>query len=155
MAVQVGAAAPEFTLPNQDGQMVRLSDFRGRKVVLFAFPKAGTPGCTTQACAFRDEFPAFTSTNAVVLGISADTPADLKAWKQNKKLPYDLLSDERHTTLEQYGAWGMGVGLIRLPVVNRSYWVIDEQGVIIAMQTGIGPKQSVTEAITALQSARV
>lgn len=154
MTLKVGDKAPDFTLPNQDGQPVSLADFRGRKVVMFAFPKAGSLGCTMQACAFRDEFPTIESTNAVVLGISADTPADLKAWQQNKHLPYDLLSDENHSTLEVYGAWGAGIGPIRLPVANRSYWVIDEDGVIADLQIGIGPKQSVNEAIKALHPAR-
>lgn len=133
--------------------MHRLSDYRGRTVILFAFPKAGTPGCTAQACGFRDEFPQIEASGAVVFGISADKPADLKQWQKNKKLPYPLLSDTAHTTLEQYGAWGVGVGPVKLPVVNRSVWIIGADGKIIDMQIGIPPGQSVSKAVKALQPA--
>ncbi|HYO87540.1 MAG TPA: peroxiredoxin, partial [Candidatus Limnocylindrales bacterium] len=102
----VGEQAPDFQLVNQDGQTVKLSDYRGKKVVLFAYPKAGTPGCTTQACGFRDEFPKLTAANVVVLGISADAPRDQLKWKQKEELPYDLLSDPEHAVLEAWGAWG-------------------------------------------------
>ncbi len=152
--LKIGNNAPHFELVNQDGQRVRLSDFRGKKVVLFAFPKSGTPGCTNQACEFRDEFTNINSKNAVVLGVSGDTPADLRSWKEAKKLPYDLLSDRDHTMLTAYGAWGMGIGIIRVPLINRSYWVIDESGVIIDMQVGVAPRASVEKAIKALNDAQ-
>jgi peroxiredoxin Q/BCP len=151
--VKIGDAAPDFELINQDNKRVKLSDYRGKKVVIFSFPKAGTPGCNNQACEFRDEFPAFTGSNAVVLGVSADTSAELNSWKIAKKLPYDLLSDRDHTMLTAYGAWGMGIGIIRVPIVNRSYWVIDENGVIIDMQVGVAPRASVEKAIKALNAA--
>ena len=102
----IGQPAPDFELPNQDGKPVRLGDFRGKKVVLFAYPKADTPGCTTQACGFRDHFPRIETKNAVVLGISPDQPEDLLKWKQKQSLPYDLLSDPEHKVLEAWGAWG-------------------------------------------------
>lgn len=108
-------------------------------------------GCNTQACEFRDEFPRIAAHNAIVLGISADDPAQLKKWRTNRKLNYDLISDVNHTVLEQWGAWGVGalVG-IKLPIVNRSYWVIDERGILIDQQIGVGPKDSVEKAIAAL-----
>jgi thioredoxin-dependent peroxiredoxin len=150
----IGEAAPEFELLNQDGQRVRLSDYRGKKVVIFAFPKADTAGCNAQACTFRDEFPKISANNAVVLGVSADTPEELRRWKQNRKLPYDLLSDRDHTMLTAYGAWGMSMlGLIKVPIINRSYWVIDENGVLIDQQVGVMPKTSVEKAIQALNEA--
>src|SRR5690606_19777985 len=102
----VGEKAPDFELKNQNGETVRLSDYRGRKVVLFAFPKAFTSGCTAQACGLRDSFPLLENVNATVLGLSPDPPEDLKAWKEAENLPYDLLSDPDHTVLEQWGAWG-------------------------------------------------
>jgi len=150
--LKIGDAAPDFALVNQDGETVRLSDYRGRKVVIFAFPKAGTLGCNNQACEFRDEFPKLESHNAVVLGVSADSPSELLTWKLNKKLPYDLLSDKDHTMLQAYGAWGMDIGLFKLPVITRSVWVIDENGIIIDMQIGIAPKASVERAIRALNA---
>ena len=150
--LKIGDAAPDFALVNQDGETVRLSDYRGRKVVIFAFPKAGTLGCNNQACEFRDEFPTLESHNAVVLGVSADSPSELLTWKLNKKLPYDLLSDKDHTMLQAYGAWGMDIGLFKLPVITRSVWVIDENGIIIDMQIGVAPKASVERAIRALEA---
>ena len=96
----IGEQAPDFELKNQNGQTVKLSDYRGKKVVLFAFPKAGTSGCTTQACGLRDEFPQIESANATVLGLSPDMPEELLKWKQDENLPYDLLSDPDHAVLE-------------------------------------------------------
>ncbi|PJF25011.1 MAG: peroxiredoxin [Phototrophicales bacterium] len=124
-------------------------------MIIFAFPKAGTPGCNNQACEFRDEFPKLESHNAVVLGVSADSPTELLSWKMAKKLPYDLLSDPDHTMLKAYGAWGMGFGIIKLPVITRSVWVIDENGIIVDMEIGVGPKSSVERAIRALNAQAV
>jgi peroxiredoxin Q/BCP len=151
--LKIGSAAPDFTLCNQDGRNVSLRDLRGRKVVIFAFPKADTMGCNAQACAFRDEFPSISASNAVVLGVSADSVEELARWKTNKKLPYDLLSDPQHTMLTAYGAWGMGIGLIKLPFINRSYWVIDQNGILIDMQLGVQPRASVEKAIKAINEA--
>lgn len=145
---KVGETAPDFELPNQDGQMVRLSSFRGRKVILFAFPKADTPGCTTQACGFRDAFPQIEAGNAVVLGISADSQKDLAKWKKKQNLPYDLLSDPEHQVLEQWGAWGEKsmYGKTYMGVI-RSHWVIDENGVLSDEQIKISPEKSVEGAV--------
>lgn len=155
--VNIGELAPDFALPNQDGQIIRLSDFRGKKVIIFAFPQANTMGCNAQACSFRDELPEFEAGNAVVLGLSIDPQDALKSWKDLKKLPYDLLSNPDHKVLEEWGAWGVPVfGLVTLPRTMRSYWVIDEAGKLIDMQIGVGPKESVTKALQALnQTARV
>ncbi len=145
---KVGETAPDFELPNQDGQMVRLSSFRGRKVILFAFPKADTPGCTTQACGFRDAFPQIEAGNAVVLGISADSQKDLAKWKKKQNLPYDLLSDPEHQVLEQWGAWGEKsmYGKTYMGII-RSHWVIDENGVLSDEQIKISPEKSVEGAV--------
>lgn len=149
----IGQPAPDFELLNQEGQTVRLSDYRGKKVVIFAFPKANTGGCNAQACAFRDELPRIESSNAVVLGVSTDSVETLKGWKQSKKLQYDLLSDSDHKFLEAWGAWGIPViSIIKIPMAMRSYWVIDEQGILIAAQVGVGPTDSVEKALKAINS---
>jgi peroxiredoxin Q/BCP len=140
----IGEQAPDFALKNQDGKTVKLSDFRGKKVVLFAYPKAGTPGCTTQACGFRDQFPRIQSANAVVLGLSPDEVNDLLKWKAEERLPYDLLSDPDHTTLEAWGAWGEKSMYGKTYVgVIRSHWVIDENGVVADAQVKVSPEKSV------------
>lgn len=150
----IGEKAPDFALPNQDGKIVRLSDYLGRKVVIFAFPRANTGGCNAQACGFRDEFESFRSSNAVILGISADSPETLRAWKRDKNLPYDLLSDGNHAVLEPWGAWGIPLfGILRVPMVNRSYWVIDERGVLIDQKINISPGASVRRALEAVEQA--
>lgn len=150
----VGEQAPDFELLNQDGKPVKLSDFRGHKVVLFAYPKAGTSGCTTQACGFRDEFPRIDGANAVVLGLSPDEPDALRKWKDAENLPYDLLSDPDHATLEAWGAWGEKsmYGKSYMGVI-RSHWIIDENGVVADAQIKVSPTDSVALATQFLAQA--
>lgn len=151
MTLKIGDTAPDFELLNQDGKLVKLSDYRGKKVILFAYPKASTPGCTTQACGFRDNFPKVESSNAVVLGISPDEPKDQKKWKDRENLPYDLLCDTDQKVLEAYGVWGEKsmFGKKYMGVV-RSHWVIDENGVLVDVQVGVNPTQSVERALATL-----
>ena len=140
----IGEQAPDFELKNQNGDSVKLSDYRGKKVVIFAYPKAGTSGCTTQACGFRDEFPKIEAGNAVVLGLSPDQPEDLLKWKKKEHLPYDLLSDPDHEVLEAWGAWGekSNYGKKYMGVI-RSHWIIDENGIIADAQIKVSPEKSV------------
>lgn len=151
MTLKIGDVAPDFELPNQDGKLIKLSDYRGKKVILFAYPKASTPGCTTQACGFRDQFPKVESANAVVLGISPDEPKDQKKWKERENLPYDLLCDTEQKVLEAYGVWGeKSMFGKKYMGVTRSHWVIDENGVLMDVQVGVNPKESVERAITTI-----
>jgi peroxiredoxin Q/BCP len=142
-----GQPMPDFSLKNQDGETVNLRDLRGKKVVLFAFPRADTPGCTRQACGFRDNFANILTKNATVLGISADSPEDLKKWQEKEGLQYDLLSDPDHVLLEQLGAWGEKTNFGKTYTgVIRSHWVFDEDGNVIDQRLNISPEDSVQKA---------
>ena len=148
----VGKAAPDFSLLNQDEKEVKLSDYRGQRVVIFAFPKANTMGCNNQACSFRDMFPQISARNAVVLGVSSDSAQTLAAWKKRQRLQYDLLSDPDHEMLEAWDAWGFDLKLFKLPIgATRSYWVIDEAGVLVDQQIGVRPQESVDRAMAAVE----
>jgi thioredoxin-dependent peroxiredoxin len=103
---EVGDRAPAFTLPDQSGEPVKLSDFKGKAVVLYFYPKDDTPGCTREACSFRDEHSALVKAGAVVLGVSPDSTASHQKFAGKFELPFPLLADTDHTVSEKYGAWG-------------------------------------------------
>ena len=103
--IEAGTEAPDFTLPNQDGEDVTLSSLRGGPVVLYFYPKADTPGCTTQACGIRDRTAEYDAAGAVVLGVSPDEPAALRKFADKYRLPFTLLSDPDHKVAEAYGVW--------------------------------------------------
>ena len=105
IVVEAGSAAPNFELPDADGKIVRLADLKGKTVVLFFYPRADTPGCTAEACAFRDAKVDFDTADVVLLGISADTQADQSKFAAKFNLPFQLLSDTDHKIAEAYGAW--------------------------------------------------
>jgi peroxiredoxin Q/BCP len=148
----VGAKAPAFTLLNQDGEEISLADLAGRTVVLFAYPKAATPGCTTQACGFRDAYAEVEAAGAVVLGLSPDPVGKLQRWREKQNFPYDLLSDPDHAVLEAYGAWGEKkmYGKTYEGVI-RSHWVIGPDGTLLDQHIKISPKDSVARALECLQ----
>lgn len=126
--LDTGSAAPSFSLPNQDGASVSLSDFRGRGVILFFYPQAMTPGCTTEACDFRDSVAPLEAAGYTVLGISRDEPAKLQEFRARDGLTYDLLSDADHSVHEQYGAWGekLNYGKTVLGVIRSTFIVADD-----------------------------
>lgn len=124
MELEIGKKAPDFTLLDQDGKKVKLSDFKGKRVVVFFYPKAMTPGCTREACDFRDEVAAFTKKKVAVLGISKDTPPGQKKFQEKYQLPFPLLSDADLEVQKAWGVWGkknmygkMVEGTIRTTVV--------------------------------------
>jgi peroxiredoxin Q/BCP len=129
--LEPGIVAPNFTLVNQDEQAIALKDLRGQRVILFFFPAAMTPGCTTQACDFRDSIPSLERAGYTVLGISRDTPEKLRNFRERDNLTYPLLSDPDHKVHSTYGTWGekMNYGKI-IEGVIRSTFVLDERGVI-------------------------
>src|SRR3954467_4340645 len=103
--IEPGQPAPDFELPNQDGAPVRLSDLRGRRIVLYFYPRADTPGCTTQACGIRDHRSDYEAAGAVVLGVSPDSVEAIKNFADKQSLDFRLLADADHAVAERYGAW--------------------------------------------------
>lgn len=149
--LNVGDPAPEFELVSSEQTTVTLSQLRGKRVVLFFYPRAGTSGCTTQACGFRDNFPRIEAAGATVVGISPDTPAALAKWKQKEQLPYLLLSDPDHQVAEAYGAWGEKSMYGRKYMgIIRSHFVIDPDGRLEDVQIKVSPSNSVSEALNVL-----
>ncbi len=143
--------APAFTLTSDENKSVSLSDYAGKRLLIFFFPKAGTPGCTAQACGFRDVFPQIQDAGATVIGISPDSPAALAKWRAAKNLPYILLSDPDHKVAEAFGAWGSRSMYGRLfNGIIRSHFVIDAEGRIEDAQVKIGPKNSVEQGLKTL-----
>ena len=148
----VGSMAPDFELRADDGATVRLSDYRGQRVVLYFYPKDMTSGCTTQACGFRDSYPEITERNAVVLGISPDGVESHVQFKSKYQLPFRLLADEGHQVAEMYGVWGekSNYGKTYFGII-RSHFVVDEQGLIADGQYKVSPEDSVENALVTLR----
>ena len=132
MLLEVGTKAPAFTLPDQDGKLVSLKDFKGQKVVLYFYPKDSTPGCTKQACNFGELLPQFREKGAVVIGVSKDSVASHKKFQEKFGLPFTLLSDTELKVIQAYGVWQEKnmYGKKTMGVV-RSTYLIDEKGVIV------------------------
>ncbi|MBR1561352.1 MAG: peroxiredoxin [Clostridia bacterium] len=128
----IGTPAPDFELPDQNGDLHKLSDYRGKKVILYFYPKDNTSGCTKQACGFAERYPQFTEKGAVVLGVSEDSVASHKKFEQNYGLPFTLLSDTEKTVIAAYDCWKekKNYGKVSMGVVRTTY-LIDEGGVIV------------------------
>jgi peroxiredoxin Q/BCP len=124
--IEAGDEAPDFTLPDQDGNPVRLADLRGRWVVVYFYPKADTPGCTTQACGVRDHTGDYERAGAVVLGVSPDKPAALRRFADKYGLPFTLLADADHVVADQYGVWA------EKSMYGRKYWGVTRSTFIVA-----------------------
>jgi peroxiredoxin Q/BCP len=139
--IQEGDTAPDFELENQDGKRVKLSELRGSPVVLYFYPKADTPGCTTQACGIRDRSDEYGAVGATVLGVSPDKPAKLRKFADKYGLPFTLLADTEHEVAESYGAW------VEKSMYGRTYWgnaratfVIDTDGKVARVFPKVSPK---------------
>ena len=130
--LEVGTQAPDFTLPDQDGQMHSLKEYRGQKVVLYFYPKDNTPGCSRQASGFGELYPQFTEKGAVVLGVSKDSVASHKKFQEKYNLPFTLLSDPEKTVIQAYDVWKekKSFGKTYMGVVRTTY-LIDEDGMIV------------------------
>ena len=129
--LQIGDKAPNFTLLNQDEQSVSLSDYKNKKIILWFYPKANTPGWIIEGQGFRDEFQKFEEKNIQILGCSADPPKKQKKFCEKRNFPYPLLSDESHEMLESYGVWGKKKFMGREYMgISRVTYIIDENGII-------------------------
>ena len=130
--LDIGTKAPDFTLPDQNGEMRSLEEYRGQKVILYFYPKDMTAGCTAQACGFAERYPQFTEKGAVVLGVSKDSVASHKKFEQNYGLPFTLLSDTEKAVIQAYDCWKekKNYGKVTMGVVRTTY-LIDEDGVIV------------------------
>lgn len=155
MAVEPGAIAPDFTLPDQQGHQVTLSQLRGRPVVLYFYPKADTPGCTTQACGVRDHRADYQAAGAVVLGVSPDPPARTAKFDAKYGLSFALLSDERHEVAELYGTWvEKSMYGRRYMGMERSTFVIDADGRVSHVFRKVKPAEHDALVLRALAEQR-
>src|SRR5687768_2406050 len=149
--LKIGDPAPDFELTSDTGDKVKLSDFRGKRVVVFFYPKDDTPGCTIQACGFRDAYPQIEERNAVVLGISTDNETSHRKFKTKYDLPSILLVDEDHRLADAYGVWGEKsmYGRTYMGTI-RSHFVVDEQGNLADVQVNVKANDSVSRALESL-----
>ena len=151
MSIEEGRQAPEFALRDQDGEVVALSDLKGKRVVLYFYPKDDTPGCTAQACGIRDQFPAFEARDAVVLGVSPDDPKSHRKFREKYCLPFTLLADTEHEAAEAYGVWGPKKMYGReFMGVTRTTFVIDEEGRIERVFREVSPAEHAQELLQVL-----
>jgi peroxiredoxin Q/BCP len=149
--LQIGRPAPAFRALDEQGREVTLASLRGKRVILYFYPKDDTPGCTKQACAFRDQYADITAQEAVVFGVSPDPAKAHQKFIDKYTLPFPLLVDEDHAIAEAYGVWGERsmYGKTFMGII-RSQFVIDEHGILIDVTSPIKPEQSVPKALAAL-----
>jgi len=149
--VSEGAPAPDFTLTSDSGEPVTLSSLRGKRVVLYFYPKDDTPGCTTQACSFRDAYGEFEERGAVVLGVSPDTESSHARFKAKHELPFTLLADPEHEVAERYGVWVEKTMYGKTSMgIKRSTFVIDEDGKVAKAMLGVKPDGHADLVLSAL-----
>lgn len=153
--LEAGVKAPEFTLPDKDGNLVSLSDFAGRKVVLYFYPKDSTPGCTRQACAFAASYDEFEKRGVVVIGVSKDSRASHQRFAEKNGLPFILLSDPELVAIQAYDVWQEKklYGKVSMGVVRTTY-VIDERGVIERAMPKVKPDTNAADILAYLDETR-
>ena len=152
MPISAGIPAPDFILADENGTQRRLSDYRGHAVILYFYPKDDTPGCTTEACNFRDDYSAYVEAGVTILGVSPDTTKSHEKFKQKYKLPFPLLADEDHAVCELYGVWGekqfMGRNFLG---VLRTTFLIDANGKIKRVFEKVRPAEHSAELLAAIK----
>ena len=153
--LEIGTKAPAFTLPDKDGNMVSLTDFIGKKVVLYFYPKDNTPGCTKQACAFAGAYEGFRSKDIAVIGISKDSTASHQRFAEKYDLPFILLSDPDRQAIEGFDVWKQKkpYGKVSMGVVRTTY-VIDEEGTILWAKEKVKPDTNAAEILSWLEESK-
>ncbi len=152
MLLKSGIPAPEFELPDETGAVHRLSDYRNKNILLYFYPKDDTPGCTTEACNFRDDYSAYLKADVVILGVSPDSPASHAKFKAKFDLPFHLLADEEHKVCEQYGVWGLKKYMGReYEGVIRTTYLIDGNGKIKRVYEKVKPAEHSAEILADLK----
>ncbi|HLR80881.1 MAG TPA: thioredoxin-dependent thiol peroxidase [Bacillota bacterium] len=155
MSIEVGSQAPDFTLKNQDDKEVSLSDFRGKHIVLYFYPKDMTPGCTTQACDFRDQYEKFSELDAVIIGISPDPIERHQKFIDKHDLPFQLLADEDHEVAELYGVWKLKKMFGKeFYGIERSTFIIDPDGILQKEYRKVRVKGHVEEVLADVKENR-
>ncbi len=156
MPLSVGDRAPEFTLPNQNGEPVSLADFRGKTVILYFYPKDDTPGCTTEACGFRDLYEQFRAQNVVILGISGDSPQSHQKFSSKFNLPFPLLSDSDFAIATAYDSYGKKkfMGKEYMGIMRHTF-VIDPEGNIAKIYRSVKPAPHPAQVLADLQQPTV
>jgi peroxiredoxin Q/BCP len=151
-SLKIGESAPDFEALTDSGETVKLSDYRGQRVVLYFYPKDDTSGCTKQACGFRDHYLEIEERDAVVLGVSPDGEASHQKFKTKYELPFTLLVDQDHSIAERYGVWGEKTMYGRKYMgILRSHYVIDKEGIILDIRNKVRPDDSVRLALEVLE----
>jgi peroxiredoxin Q/BCP len=151
MTISAGEPAPDFTLADEEGRMHSLSDYSGKPVVLYFYPKDDTPGCTKEACGFRDDYSAYEEAGVVILGVSPDTSKSHAKFKTKYELPFTLLADPDHDVLKLYGVWGLKKSFGReYEGVFRTTFLIGEDGKILRVFKKVKPAVHSAEILSAL-----
>ena len=153
MPLERGTPAPDFELPDDTGTPRKLSDFRGKPVILYFYPKDDTPGCTKEACNFRDDYSAYQNTSVIILGVSADSPESHAKFKAKFQLPFPLLADENHAVCDAFGVWGpkkfMGKSY---EGILRTTFLIDADGTVAHVFENVRPAEHSAEVLEAIRS---
>jgi peroxiredoxin Q/BCP len=148
MLLEEGTQAPDFALQDENGSTHRLSDYRGRPIILYFYPKDDTPGCTTEACNFRDDYSEYEKAGVTILGVSPDSPKSHMKFKQKYHLPFTLLADDGHKVCDLYGVWGPKKFMGRsFEGVNRTTYLIDPEGKISRVFANVRPAEHSKEIL--------
>lgn len=153
MTELIGKKAPAFALPDQDGQMVSIDELKGKNIVLYFYPKDMTPGCTTEACDFRDQYSAFAEQDTVVLGVSPDPAARHQKFIEKHDLPFTLLADEEQVAANLYGVWTLKKNFGKEYMgIERSTFLIDKEGIVVREWRKVRVKDHVQETLEAVKA---